>query len=404
MKKKITVSTAITLLILTAALAISVTMMLAIRYFNRQVQSVSQRQAMYAHINGVDKKVREYYPELDEELLRQSITKGYISGIGDSYAACYSPDDYVAEKLRMSGYSKDIGVQVNRDAKGNMVVSRVSTDSAADKAGLKTGDVIVALDGTDIGSVSSADLQAKLDSAEKVLISAKRGDQSLAFELTPFQYEIRSAQGTMKDSVGYIRVTAFYENTADQLKATVSALLEGGATALVFDLRDNVGGSGETLEEILSFLMPLGQYGTRTAKDGTVTKLSSTGSSQLSIATTTLINKVTAGEAELFAGALQDFGLTTVIGETSAGKAKYQEYFVLDSDSSALRLTAGEYSLIKSGSWENVGIKPDVPVALTDQQRATASTIELENDPYYKMALNQMGVAIATGSAVNVGK
>ena len=78
MKRKISISTAITLILLTAALTVSLTMLLAMRLFNSQLQLVSQRQAMYTHINDVDKKVRKYYPDLDEEALRQGITQGYI--------------------------------------------------------------------------------------------------------------------------------------------------------------------------------------------------------------------------------------------------------------------------------------------------------------------------------------
>ncbi len=87
MKKKITVSTAVTLIILTVALTVSITMLVAMRYFNRQVQDVSQRQAMYTHINDVDKKVREYYTDLDEEALRRGMTEGYMQGRRDSDAA-----------------------------------------------------------------------------------------------------------------------------------------------------------------------------------------------------------------------------------------------------------------------------------------------------------------------------
>lgn len=101
MKKKITISTMVTLIILTAAVTISVTMLVAMRLFNRQVQSVAQRQAMYTHIDDVDKKVREYYSDIDEERLRQCITEGYVNGIGDSYAAYFTAEEYVAEQQRL---------------------------------------------------------------------------------------------------------------------------------------------------------------------------------------------------------------------------------------------------------------------------------------------------------------
>ena len=78
MKKKISLSTTVTLVLLAMAVTISLTMLLAMRYFNSQLQLVSQRQAMYSHINDVDKIVREYYPNVDEELLRQSILRHMV--------------------------------------------------------------------------------------------------------------------------------------------------------------------------------------------------------------------------------------------------------------------------------------------------------------------------------------
>ena len=102
MKRKVSLSTTLTLALLTMAVTISLTMLLAMRYFNSQLQLVSQRQAMYSHINDVDKIVREYYPNLSEELLRQSIAQGYVAGVDDAYATYYTPDQYVSEQLRLS--------------------------------------------------------------------------------------------------------------------------------------------------------------------------------------------------------------------------------------------------------------------------------------------------------------
>ena len=192
MKKKITVSTAITLIILTVALTISVTMLVAIRYFNRQVHSVSQRQAMYTHINEVDKKVREYYTDLDEEQLRRAITRGYIEGIGDPYAAFYTSAEYAVRQMTLSGYANDVGVDVAVNADGQLAVCRVESDSAADKAGIKVGDVVSAVDNQLVSGSSAVSVQARLDSAEKVLLSVSRGGSSLAFDLSAYRYAVRS--------------------------------------------------------------------------------------------------------------------------------------------------------------------------------------------------------------------
>lgn len=390
MKKKISLSTTVTLILLTMALTISLTMLIAMRHFNSQLQLVSQRQAMYSHINDVDKTVRDYYPNLDEELLRQSIAQGYVHGLGDPYAAYYSPDRYAAEQLRLSGKANNVGITLSLDGESRIVVSRVYADSAADKAGVKVGDVVVAVDSVSVEGKSLSELQSQMSTATKVLLTVRRGEGNHAYELAAFEYAVRSVQDTMIGTIGYVKITAFHENTPDQFKATVSALVEQEISGLVFDLRNNAGGDPEAVQEMLSYVMPLGAYGTMTDTKGNVTKLSTKTSNQLDLPTVTLINGGTAGEAEFFAGALQDAGLTTVMGQISAGKAKYQSYFVLEQDYSALKLTIGEYGLMKSGSWQGKGIAPAVEVALPPEQAAIYQLLTPHEDAQVQAAVSKL--------------
>lgn len=390
MKRKISLSTLFTLVVLTVALTVSLTMLLAMRYFNNQMQSVEKRQAMYTHVDAVDKKVREYYPDLNEETLRQGIAQGYIYGIGDTYAAYYTPVRYAAEQLRLAGKATNIGVTLCLNAQGETTVGRVQPDSAAGKAGVQVGDVLTAVDGEDVTGKSLSELQTLVSTAEKALLTVRRGEENLAYEMSAYQYTVRSVQGSMLDTVGYVKITAFYENTADQFKATVDSLLSQGATSLIFDLRNNAGGVPAAAQEMLSYVLPLGSYGTMTDATGTVTKLSSTMNNQLGVSTVTLVNSGTAGEAEFFAGVLQEFSLTTVVGQTTTGKAKYQEYFVMETDSSALKLTVGEYGLLKAGSWQGVGIVPTVEVELPIEQLSVYQLLTPQEDAQVQAALKQV--------------
>ena len=391
MKRKISISTTVTLVLLTMALTISLTMLLAMRHFNNQLQLVSERQEMYSHINDIDKIVREYYPNLDKEALRQGIARGYVGGVGDPYAAYYGPKSYVAEQLRLSGKANNVGVTLSLDNESHVAVSAVAASSAAEKAGVKVGDVIVAVDGVPVEGKSVLALQNQLDAAEKVMLTVRRGEGSHAYELAAFEYAVRTVQDTKLGTIGYVKITAFYENTPDQFKAIVSALVEQDeVTGLVFDLRNNLGGSLEAVQEMLSYIMPLGAYGTMTDHKGNVTKLSTKASKQLTLPTVTLINGGTAGEAELFAGVLQEANLTTVMGITSVGKAKYQDYFVLEQDYSALKLTAGEYGLMKGGSWQGKGIEPTEVVELPPEQAAIYQMLSPHDDAQVQAAVTKL--------------
>ena len=170
----------------------------------------------------------------------------------------------------------------------------------------------------------------------------------------------------------------------------MTTLLEEGVSGIVFDLRGNAGGLPEAVEEVLSYVMPLGQYGSKTSASGEVTYLTAQINNQIGVQTTTLVDSATAGEAEFFAGVLQEAGLTVVVGETTAGEAKYQSYFRLESDGSAMKLSIGEYKRIKGGSWQNVGIIPDHEVVLSAQDKAFLPLYTPEQDTQYQAALTHL--------------
>ena len=395
MKKKISISTTVTLVLLAMALTISLTMLLAMRHFNNQLQLVSERQEMYSHIDDIDKIVREYYPNLDKEALRQGIAQGYVNGVGDPYAAYYTPQDYVAEKLRLSGKANNVGVTLSLDSEAHVVVSGVAASSAADKAGVKVGDVVVAVDSVPVEGKSYQALQKQMNTAEKVMLTVRRGEGNHAYELSAFEYAVRTVIETKLGTVRHIKISAFYENTPDQFKATVSDILaQEDVTGLIFDLRNNVGGSSAAAQEILSYILPLGAYGTMTDHKGNVTRLSTKAAHQLDLPTVTLINGGTAGEAELFAGVLKEANLTTVMGQTSAGKAKYQQYFVLEQDYSAVKLTAGEYGLMKGGSWEGKGILPAEEVVLPPEQAAIHQLLSPHDDAQVQAAVTKLELTV----------
>jgi len=390
MKRKISISTTVTLVLLAVALTVSLTMLLAMRHFNDQLKMVGERQGMYEDIHDVDSLVRKYYPSIDDTMLRQSIAQGYVAGLGDPYAVYYTPARYAAEKLRMSGKANNVGVILTLNGDAVPVVSRVNKGSSADKAGVKVGDVITAVDSEEVTGKPLADIQNLLNTAEKVRLTILREKETHAYELSSFEYTVRSVTTDIIDSIGYVRITAFYDNTPDQFRSAVSALQEKGVTGIVFDLRNNAGGSTEAVQEMLEYVMPIGVYGTLTDVNGNETKLTSSVNNQLSVSSVTLVNSGTTGEAEFFAGVLQDAGYTTVVGQTTAGKAKYQEFFTLEADYSAVKLTVGSYGLMKSGSWQDKGIVPSVAAELPAEQASVYQLLSPTEDAQVKVALDQI--------------
>lgn len=389
--KKFSLSAVITLLILVVALAISITMMIAMRYFNQQVNAVTQKQALYAHITDIDTKVRTYYPTLDEEQLRSALAAGYVAGLQDPYAQYYSTDAYKQALLLREGRAAGVGIRLKTDAQSRLVVDTLDADAAAEKAGVQVGDIVTQVNGNAVAGPQRVSLQETLDtSTEKLVISVLRGDKAIAFELTAYTYNLKSVQEKMlNETVGYIRITAFYDNTLNQFKAACSSLENQGATSYIFDVRGcSGGGSTETLKSMLSYLLPHGAYAAWVGSDGKTENLVADDAHTLSGTFAIVTDEKTKGEAELFAGVLQEFGVATVVGEKTAGKGKIQDFVPLKADNSAIYLTVGEIVLMRGGSIEGVGITPTVAVSLPPAQKAQGAALKTEDDAQVQAALN----------------
>ena len=395
MNKKIPLGATLALIIITMALTISVTMVVAMRYFNSNVTALAQKQSMFDNIADVDRAVRQQYANIDEAKLRAALAQAYISSIDDPYAAYLSHDAYTKAQAEAEGKMTGVGIDVTLSTEGKIIATLIHKDSAAEKAGMRKGDVITAVDGTEVKKEDFAAVKSKLENAAKVLVTVSRDGQPSSFELTASPYVLVSVEErVIGDSVGYIRIRGFHNNTTEQFKAAYSALEEAGVGSIIFDLRGNTGGTIQSAKDMLSYLLPRGKYASLTDNEGKVTELVAEDLHQMSVPSVTLVNGKTAGEAELFAGVLQEFQLTTVVGENTAGKGRIQEFFPLKVDSSAVKLTVAQLSLLQSGGLEGKGIAPTKLISLTESQTTDFELLTETTDPQLKAALS-----ILTGGA-----
>ncbi len=386
-KKRFTLSALITTVVLAIAITISVTMMIAIRQFNQQVNAVMQKQALYSHISDVDAKVRSYYPSLDEKQLQAAVAAGYVSGLNDPYAKYLNADEYQQATLKRKGQSSGLGITLVLNDDGELAVNTIAADQ---KVGIQKGDVLVAVNEQEVSGVMLRLIQERLDNtAEKVQLSVRRDGKILAFDVTPYTYSLDSVTDRMiGGNIGYIRISAFCDNTEGQFTAAYSALQSEGASSFIFDLRNcEGGGSRAALEGILSYVMPHGAYAVYTDSLGTTTNLVAHSSQEVTAPIVVLTNERTTGEAELMAGVLQEFGVGTVLGKKTAGKGKLQDFVPLKEDNAALLLTVGEISLIRGGSIEGVGITPNTEVDMSVSKIDRIGTMEDKEDDQLQAAL-----------------
>lgn len=402
MKKRIPIATVLALVFMAIALSVSATMIFAMNRFSTTVSDVSARQALFDYLTNVDKSVRQNYAgTVDEELLKENLASAYIQSIGDKYADYLTPDEYAAVQKKTAGTVSGFGLEMTlQSSPDTIVVSSVAVGSPADLAGMKAGDVVLSRDGepVDVTVKGLADLRADLDDYAKILLTVEREGKQQSFELVSGTYAVISVTGKMIGNVGYIRISDFNDTTAGQFSAMLEQHLAAGAESFIFDLRQNGGGSLAAATEIVGYLMPRGSFANVTGSDGTVTALTATSAYEMELPSVTLVNGQTAGEAELFAGVLQEFSLTTLVGDQTAGRALVQEYFPLSSDNAAVKLSVSELSLIKGGSWEGKGLTPDRKVSLekTDEY---LDLIEDAEDAPLQTALGELTSASNDGAA-----
>lgn len=404
MKKRLSWGAALSLMIIVVAVTVCVTMLVAMRRFNAQVNELSNRQAMYTYISDADNAVRQnYYGVIDEEVLRHAMASGEVAGIGDKYARFLTAAEYADRQEALSGQSTGFGLEVALDEEGCVAVSTVQKGSTAYSAGLQKGDIITALNKEALGSDPLATVQEALDGSMSVILTVRREDKDTAFELSSASFTPETVSGKLLDTTGYIRIRAVNDATPEQLKTVFGSLKEQGVEDLVLDLRGVEGGSPEAAKKVLSFLLPYGLYGYYTDNDGSA-ELRAEEATLVDVPTAVLVNSHTAGEAELIAAALRQAHIATLVGDTTAGCAMVQQCFPLAADGCAVCITVGEFRLLDKSNWEGDGLAPDVAVSLMAEQEKALELITPDSDAQLRAAIAALtpGQTVPTTTAPSV--
>ena len=399
MGKKITLGTAITLIIIAIAITISLTMVLALRNFNEKVSSITERENMFAKFTEIDNYVRQNRGDIDEEELMDSVAKGYLSGIDDPYALYMSAEAYSAYVAASSQTVAGVGISASMDSDGYMLVGKVYEGSTAASAGILPGDLIIKVDDINLSADTYADAEALLigEAGTKVTLKVRRNGEDTEMEITRRVLTPTNVATIAFDNHYYIRVDSFTESTPDQFSKAVEKALSAGAQYLVFDVRSVSSGLISSAATILDRLVGSGDMLYVEYNDGSKETLYTSNSRETDIPMVVLVNEGTSGAAEFFAAGLRDFGKAKIVGTQTAGVGSLQKIYKLD-DGSAIQLTIGKYYLANSETaWEGVGINPDHAVSLGYvADFSNLSTIDPSIDTQLAKAIEVVSAAINT--------
>jgi carboxyl-terminal processing protease len=331
--------------------------------------------------------------ETQQSLIDGAI-KGMVDSLNDPYSAYLTPEQYSQGLQDLSGQFEGIGAEIGtRNAKGDtsdcttlgpdclLVVVAPIEGSPSEKAGVKAGDAIVAVDGTSLDglTVDGARNRIRGKKGTEVVLTIIR-NKAAPIDIKVVRDVIVSKEVIAKDlaggTVGYIAVTGFSDNSQTKFHDALQADLKAGKKKIVLDLRGDPGGYVTAARAIVSEFVKDGPIFWEQDADGNQVATDATGqgiATDESIKLVVLVDKGSASASEIVAGALQDRKRATIVGETTFGKGTVQQWIQLQ-NGSALKLTIAKW-LTPDKHWiHHVGIIPDVPVT-------TPSDAGPTNDP-----------------------
>ena len=335
----------------------------------------------YAQIKG------EYVDEISDEDLVDGAVRGMIEfGLEDPYSGYLPPDQYGSALDDLSGEFSGIGAEVGMENLVEpddlaactvvtetcaMVIVAPLAGSPAEEAGLRAGDQVLEIDGVStVGeSVSSLVFDVRGEAGTDVILTVERDDEQLDVTITRAVIDLREVEAELlADGVGYIRLTTFTDRATNLFRNELGSLLDQGATSIVFDLRGNPGGFITTAQGIAGQFVAAGEllFTVESGEDVQRWESEPGGLAQTdAIEVVVLVDQGSASASEIVAGALQDTGRATILGESTFGKNTVQVWNDLP-NGGGLRITTDRWFTPDHNSVAPEGITPDVRVASPD--------------------------------------
>ena len=330
-----------------------------------------------------------YFGEVDGVDFDTALCAGYLSQLEDDYADYYSIEESLDKFQSFEGDRVGIGVTfiAHPDTYYYHIVT-VSDESPAQKSGLMENDQIVSINGESVTKDNYGTLYQQLtgEVGQSVDITVLRGDEQIDMEITFDNYVLQTVYYERIENVGYIKITSFNFQTDKQLINAVDSLVADGVESLIFDLRDNLGGTADSVASAVDYLVPKGDILSVNYINGKSEVLYKSDVAEVNLPMAVLVNNNTASAAEIFAASIRDFNKGVLIGDTTYGKGIMQKTYMLI-DKSAVRFTVAEYVTNSGISYNKVGIEPDYFVKLNSYQEKYYFILSNDENPYIQKAL-----------------
>lgn len=319
----------------------------------------------------------------DPEIFTEASIRGMLVALGDPHTNYVRPDVFGIENADIRGRFEGIGAHVSMNADGRLVVVAPIADSPAEMAGIRPGDIILAVDGESLQGASLIEAVSKIrgprgsivsllvqhiGDPESVIIEVERGVIPLQSVL------LRSEPG---HRIAHIRLTNFYEDTADKLAAEIREALAAGSEGIVLDVRDNPGGLLNSVIDVTSLFLQDGLILYEMDGEGNRRDWVDRKNDDVleEVPLVLLANQFSASASEILVGALQDYDRATVIGRTTFGKGSVNILRQLD-NGGGLFITFARWFTPEGRLIDRNGLEPDIEVTHGDAQQEDIRQLE----------------------------
>lgn len=395
------------LVVLTAFVTFMVTAFSMYSYFNNtslvsMFETVSSQENsensskstdLEKYLKRIKSTINRYYlwnDQIDEEKLKEGAIKGYVDGLGDEYTEYIPAEEMEDYTENITGNFVGIGIYMIADKdSGRVVVYYPIPESPAEKAGVKAGDQIISVDGTeytadDFNTIAD---YIKGEEGTTVNLEVERNGERIKFEIKREKINTNPITIEMlENNIGYLKLPSFDEDTSKDFEEKVKELQSQGAQSLVIDLRNNGGGIVSEATDIADMLLDKGQTIISTVdKDDKKEITYSKKSTIFTMPITVLVNENSASASEILACSLKDNERAKIIGTKTYGKGIIQTLLSL-TDGSGLKITTEEYYTPKGTTIHKVGIDPDEEVKLPDTVKSIYSVTK-DEDTQLKKAI-----------------
>jgi carboxyl-terminal processing protease len=328
----------------------------------------------------------QFYGEIPEETQSTyGAIKGSLATLDDPYTIFIEPEPAAKEKAQLEGQFGGIGAYVQQDEEGRIVLDPMP-DQPAEQAGLQTGDILVAVNGTSLTPEMTIDEVVSMIRGEvgtEVVLTVERQDVAEPIDIVVERAVIETPSVYWRvleqaPTIGYIQLTSFTERSNQELNQAFDELTAQGAEAYILDLRNNGGGLLDAAIDVTSQFLREGVVLREDRKNERERVYDVRGGGKaLDQPLVVLVNGGTASASEIVAGSLQDYERATLIGEKTFGKGSVQLIYEL-SDDSRLHVTVAKWFTPNDHAIDGTGLSPNIEVSFTEEDHNNGHDPQLE--------------------------